>query len=103
MIVTLDEAKQYARIDGNVDDALVSGLIDAAELYLSNAGIEAGPAPAALYRLAVCGLVLHWYDNRDAVDTSSPQDFEPGLRKLINQLKIACQLDASACLGVGGF
>lgn len=103
MIVTLDEAKRYARIDGDADDALVSDLIDAAELYLSDAGIEVGPAPVALYRLAVCGLVAHWYDNRAAVDTSSPPDFEPGLRKLINQLKDNCQIDAFTRFGVGGF
>lgn len=90
--VPLEAVKAYARIDNEDEDTLVSSLIDAAEIYLENAGVSVSLAPAALYQLAVCGIVLHWYDNRAAVDGSSPPDFEPGVRKVINQLKFTVGL-----------
>ena len=37
MIITLQEVKEYARIDIDEDDQLIQGLITAAEEYLKNA------------------------------------------------------------------
>lgn len=84
--VPLAPVKAYAK-SADEDDALVESLIDAAEQYLYTAGVAPGSCPYSLYELAVKGMVLHWYDNRAAVDTSSPPDFEPGIRSVINQLK----------------
>lgn len=92
--VSLEAIKAYARIDGEEEDALLKGLIDAAEEYLSNGGIDPGLAPAALYQLAVCGIVLHWYENRNVATGAAPTDFPVGIRLTINQLKHTCQLNS---------
>ena len=93
--VPLEDVKSYGRIDGDEDDALLAGLTGAAEEYLSNAGVTPENASASLYQLAVKGIVLHWYENRAAVDGGSPKDFEPGVRMVINQLKNMSILDTS--------
>ena len=54
--------------------------------YLADAGIHPGEPADARYALAVSALTLHWYDNRQAVDTNLT-DLPLGLRQVINQLK----------------
>ena len=44
MIITLQEVKEYARIDIDEDDQLIQGLITAAEEYLKNATGKEYPA-----------------------------------------------------------
>ena len=97
--VSLEAAKAYARIDGDEDDALVESLIEAAEEYLAGAGVYPGLAQEALYQLAVKGIVLHWYEQRNATERSAtegraPTDFAAGVRLIINQLKQTCQLNS---------
>lgn len=87
--VDFDLVKEYVR-SNDEDDDLVRGLITTAEEYLLGAGVAPDAAPYALYEFAIKGIVLHWYENRAAVDTSSPRDFEPGIRTVINQLKFTC-------------
>lgn len=92
--VSLEAAKAYARIDGDEDDALLESLIEAAEEYLAGAGVYPGLAPEALYQLAVKGIVLHWYEQRNVTDGPAPTDFAAGVRLIINQLKNTCQLNS---------
>lgn len=94
-IVSLEAAKAYARIDGDEDDALVESFIEGAEEYLAGAGVYPGLAPEALYQLAVKGIVLHWYEQRNVTDSgTAPTDFAAGVRLIINQLKNTCQLNS---------
>lgn len=92
--VSLEAAKAYARIDGDEDDALLESLIEAAEEYLAGAGVYPGLAPEALYQLAVCGIVLHWYEQRNIAAGAAPTDFPVGIRLTINQLKNTCLLNS---------
>ena len=92
--VSLEAAKAYARIDGDEDDALLESLIEAAEEYLAGAGVYPGLAPEALYQLAVCGIVLHWYEQRNIATGAAPTDFPVGIRLTINQLKNTCLLNS---------
>ena len=92
--VSLDAVKAYARVDGDEEDALLESLTNAAEEYLTNAGIDPGLAPPALYQLAVCGIVLHWYEQRNIATGAAPTDFPVGIRLTINQLKHTCQLNS---------
>lgn len=77
----LTELKEYLRIDTDAEDTLLMSMQDAAVDYLSAAGIP--QQDTERYKLAVKGLVLHFYDHRD--------DSEPvgrGVQLLINQLKL---------------
>lgn len=94
----LDKVKAYVRPEPE-DDDLVADLTQAAEDYLLEAGVEPGIAPASTYQLAVKGITLHWYENRNATDNASPDDFEPGIRKVINQLKQSCEISRLSNLG----
>lgn len=89
----LAAAKQYMRVDGDEDDAVISALYEAAVLYLKNAGIDEPEDDAALYNLAVWSLTLHYYDHRDAVGNEA--SFPTGLRPIINQLKLTAISDAA--------
>lgn len=67
MIVTLEEAKQYLRVDTDHEDALVESLIAAAETYLYNAtGITYNDSNK-LAKLFVLVLVADWFENRESV------------------------------------
>lgn len=92
--VSLDAVKAYARVDGDEEDALLESLTNAAEEYLTNAGIDPGLSAPALYQLAVCGIVLHWYEQRNIATGAAPTDFPVGIRLTINQLKHTCQLNS---------
>ena len=82
----LEACKQYMRVDGDDDDALITRLMNAAKAYLRNAGIEEPDSEdSSLYTTAVHSLTLHYYDHRDAV--GEEQSFPTGLRPIINQLK----------------
>lgn len=85
MISNLEDVKAYM-IAPDDDDTLITSLIDAAEGYLADAGVHQTEKNQGRYFLAVAGLTLHWYDNRQAVDTNLT-DLPLGLRQVINQLK----------------
>ncbi|WP_054948974.1 head-tail connector protein [Numidum massiliense] len=65
MILELEEAKQWLRVDGDEEDGTIQMLIKAAESYLYNAtGIEYD-AESDLARLLCLVLVSDWYENRE--------------------------------------
>lgn len=86
MSCDLEAVKTYMQVTDDGDDALITTLIEAAESYLTDAGIHPGEPADARYTLAVSALTLHWYDNRQAVDIDLT-DLPLGLRQVINQLK----------------
>jgi len=86
--LTLAEIKEYMRITGNDEDALITSLWDAAGSFLEKAGVSSGHVDTPLYNLAVKGLVLHWHDNPGAIITGTIVSGIPlGLDALITQLK----------------
>lgn len=81
MIVSLDEVKNWLRIDFNDDDALLSTLISAAETYLKNAtGIEYD-TENHLAKLFCMTLIAEWYENREMVGKATDQ-----VRPIINSI-----------------
>ncbi len=82
----IQEAKLYMRIDEPDDDALVGSLYAAAEEYMRNAGILEDRG-SYLYKLALWGLMLHWYEHPQAL--ADGQQIPEGTRIIINQLKFA--------------
>lgn len=89
--VPMEFVVSYGKLEEE-SESVVSTLIAAAEDYLAGAGVTPELAAASLYNLAVAGIVTHWHENRAAVDKTSPEDFEPGIRLIINQLKRNCEV-----------
>lgn len=85
--VSLAALRDFAKVDDQEELPLLEAIGEAAEEYLENAGVLPEHSPPGLYRMAVCGITLHWYDHREAGETDSP-DFAPGLDRIINQLKL---------------
>jgi uncharacterized phage protein (predicted DNA packaging) len=71
MVISLEEAKLYLRLDSNEDDALVTQLIEAAEsLCMDIARIDHTEleAEAATTRIAVLYAVAYLYEHREEVN-----------------------------------
>ena len=79
----LEEIKNYMRIDEDYDDNLISSLIEAANLYMVNAGVK--NFKKDLYKLAIKMLVLHWYENREVIGEAKKLAFS--LDNIITQLQ----------------
>ena len=66
----LAEVKLYLRLDGDLEDTLLAGMIKAATKYLISASGKSKTAAGdditsdELARLAIKMLVSHWYDHR---------------------------------------
>lgn len=86
----LEEIKEYLRVDGEYQDTEIQDLINAAEAYLTNAGIAVDEMNE-LYKLAVKMLVSHWYENRQPIGKADKLAF--GLESIISQLKYCYSSD----------
>jgi uncharacterized phage protein (predicted DNA packaging) len=81
--ITLDEVKNWLRIDGSEDDMLITLLIDGAKEYLSNAGVP--ESDSSLYKLAVMLYVALHYENRDPSAKMDKMNF--AFESIVLQLK----------------
>lgn len=81
--LTLDELKNYLRIDGSEDDMFLTLLISTAKEYLANAGVP--ESEDSLYKLAVMLYVAQQYEHRDP--SSKMNKFSFALESIILQLK----------------
>lgn len=86
MIITLEETKQYLRVDGTDEDTLITSLIAAAETYLSNATGNQFDNSNSLAKLFCWVLVTDWYENREHVGRASER-VRPIVESMLAQLK----------------
>lgn len=86
MVLTLEEAKKYLRLDVDdiEEDNDVIPLILAAEGYLTNAGCTLNTGDEVA-KLAIKMLVVHWYENREPIGKGDKLAY--GLQALITQLQ----------------
>lgn len=89
MIVSLDQAKSWLRVDYNDEDEDIQMLVDAAELYLNNATgrvFDAGNPLAVLYCRV---LISDWYENRSLMQDNKTSDkVRFTLQSIIKQLQL---------------
>jgi uncharacterized phage protein (predicted DNA packaging) len=79
-----DDVKTYCCTD---DD--IGGYVDAAEAYLTNAGITVAEANP-LYAIAVKMMVSYWYDNRVPSASTTDDAKQPyGLAGIMLQLQLS--------------
>lgn len=84
----LAAAKSYLRVEGDEEDALVTGLVLSARSYLAGAGVSLPPAGSprrCLYDLCVHALTLAYYERRETAG-GAPENLN--LRMILNQLKL---------------
>lgn len=94
MIISLEEVKQYARIDIDDDDQLLETLIIAAEEYLRNATGNEYPETDsdgnrinyALEKIYLQLLIAYWYEKRTPAGGVG-EDFNYMTRSLMLQLQ----------------
>lgn len=82
---TMDDLKTYLRIDGDEDDDILVLLIEAANEYLTDAGVPEEAQYSAKYNLAVMLLVSLNYENRNPAAGIEKLGF--GVESIILQLK----------------
>lgn len=87
MIITLEETKQYLRVDGTDEDTLITSLIAAAETYLSNATGNQFDNSNSLAKLFCWVLVTDWYENREVSVGRVGEKTRPIVESMLAQLK----------------
>ncbi|KAB2459729.1 phage gp6-like head-tail connector protein [Bacillus sp. CH126_4D] len=85
MVLKLEEAKEYLRVDGDEEDSLISSFITAAEIYIKNATSKNVDLKSELAKLAARILIAHWYENREAVGKAEQLAFS--LQSILVQLQ----------------
>ena len=89
MIVDIDEAKQFLRVDHDEDDIFIQSLIGAAEEYLKNATGKEFGSSNNLARLFCLFLVADWYENRKLAREKVGEQTREIIQSMLNQLKYA--------------
>lgn len=84
----IEEFKKYARIDYNDDDNLIRVLLEAAKNYIKRATGKIYDATNKLHVLLKNLLVLHWYENRQAVVALSPNEVPFTIKNLLTFLQM---------------
>lgn len=93
MILSLDETKQYLRVDNTEEDVLITSLIQAAETYLENATGNQFDSENPLAKLFCWVLVTDWFENRE--HTGKPSEkVRPIIDSMLAQLKYCYQPEA---------
>ena len=86
MLITLDEAKEYLRIDGDEDNTLINTLIKVSEEYLKNATGRSFDDTNNLARLFCLILVVDWYENRGLTAGKVGDKIRPVINSMLAQL-----------------
>lgn len=94
MILTLQEAKEFLKVDNDIEDSLIQGLITSAEEYIKNATGKVFDSTNELAKLACKLLVSHWYENRSIVGDAKKIEFS--LDVILTQLKYCYESDVTA-------
>lgn len=94
MILSLQEAKEFLRVDNTEEDVLIQGLITSAEEYIKNATGKVFDSTNELAKLACKLLIAHWYENRAIVGDAKKIEFS--LDVILTQLKYCYESDVTA-------
>ena len=74
-MVLLDDVKLYLRVDGQDEDSVIQGLIEAAKQYIQTGTGVTFDETNARHLLTLKMIVAHWYDNRGLVGNTTELPF----------------------------
>lgn len=86
MLITLDETKEYLRLDGDEEDTLIESLVKASEEYLKNSTGKTYDNTNNLARLFCLLLVVDWYENRGLTAGKVGDKIRPVIDSMLAQL-----------------
>lgn len=86
MLITLDETKEYLRLDGDEEDNLIESLVKASEEYLKNSTGKTYDNTNNLARLFCLLLVVDWYENRGLTAGKVGDKIRPVINSMLAQL-----------------
>lgn len=89
MILTIEEAKEWLRIDGDYENTTIQMLINAAELYIKNATGKTFDSTNELAKLFCLVLVTDWYENRELVGQKPSDKVRFTIQSMLAQLRYA--------------
>lgn len=88
MHLTTEEVKDWLRIDGDDEDAIVSSLIETATTYLQDAtGRKVFGKQTSIAKLVCQYMITHWYEERDYYNPTPNAVRKPIITAMITQLK----------------
>lgn len=94
-MLTLQEVKDYLRVDFNEDDALISSLMTAADEYLkSSVGVGYDNTSERAKTLSLI-VISDLYDNRGLNDANSG-GIKPNVRRLVEDFSLQLRLELRA-------
>lgn len=74
-MLTLDQVKEWLRMDQDSEDSLLSSLITVSETFVVNATHPNADKTSELFLLAQRFLISHWYENRDLIGSNQNLPF----------------------------
>lgn len=89
MIITLEEAKEWLRIDSDEEDMLISTLVLSAEEYLIDATGRQFEDTNNRAKLFCFVLVTDWYENRELISVKPSEKVRFSIQSLLVQLQYA--------------
>lgn len=90
-MITLEQFKLYAHIDGSDEDAVIGSMLTAADAAVRDMTGKAPPGGAdEVFDIAVLQLAAHWYENRTPVtDGGSVTEVPFTLQALLNHISMS--------------
>ena len=86
MLVNLEEAKEWLRIDGTEDDVTLKMLISASESYLKNATGKEFDETNQQAKLFCLVLITDWYENRELIGVKSSDKVRYTIQSMLAQM-----------------
>lgn len=100
MIITLEETKQWLRVDGDEEDAVITLLINSAEGYLKTAVDRVFDSTNGQAKHFCLVLVTDWYENREMIGDQRLVGSSPSERVRYSIQSMLLQLQNAAIEGV---
>ncbi|HBJ2612665.1 TPA: phage gp6-like head-tail connector protein [Clostridium botulinum] len=95
MILTLEETKEFLKVDYEEEDNSIQDLINASEQYLKNAVGREFDSNNYLAKLYCKVLVSDWYDNREYMENNKMSNkVRYTIQSILTQLKYGADENA---------